>query len=304
MKKMLLKLLLDYGGNKLFKIVHFGESTVLTEGICDLYKVDAVFPQREMFSNGEVLYSLTGKTLFQQNTNGQFIADLQSRLFQVSDLVAVYSNKIIGDFKDLKWNIDKVRYFPIPFSDFTKFNNEDHINRENRFVIIGRLAKEKNISAVIKAASKLNNMQLDIIGDGTLKNELVELSNKLGVNVKFYGFINEYKEIQKIMKKAKALILPSTYDCFGLVILEAFQCGVPALISNGVGGIQISEKLRRYSFDPNDVETLAQRMKIFLNPNEEFFNDMLSIQSDVISHHKPKDAVSKLVNIYNETINI
>lgn len=67
MKKMLLKLLLDYGGNKLFKIVHFGESTVLTEGICDLYKVDAVFPQREMFSNGEVLYSLTGKTLFQQN---------------------------------------------------------------------------------------------------------------------------------------------------------------------------------------------------------------------------------------------
>ena len=89
-------------------------------------------------------------------------------------------------------------------------------------------------------------------GDGPEKAALVELAKKLEVseNVTFAGF-QEYGALIGKIKASKVLVLPSSREGFGMVVIEAFACGVPVvtvkekynaaqgLVEDGVDGLVV-----------------------------------------------------------------
>ncbi|NVN97021.1 glycosyltransferase family 1 protein [Candidatus Nomurabacteria bacterium] len=107
------------------------------------------------------------------------------------------------------------------------------------FVYFGRIAIEKNLEVFLSC--KFPGTKL-IIGDGPDRNML---ENKYGGNNLFVGYKNG-KNLVDYLSICDVLVFPSLTETFGLVILEAFSCGIPVaaydvmgpkdLITHGVDG--------------------------------------------------------------------
>ena len=101
-------------------------------------------------------------------------------------------------------------------------------------IFVGRLIKEKNVDILVKAVVLLKvdfpEIRCCIVGEGTEKAELMELVKELRVrgNFEFVGF-QEYRVLIGKIKASKVLVLPSSREGFGMVVIEAFACGVPVV---------------------------------------------------------------------------
>jgi glycosyltransferase involved in cell wall biosynthesis len=124
--------------------------------------------------------------------------------------------------------------------DNDKFKNENYtckpFNTFN-FLFVGRLIEHKNIKMLIKAfetiSSKYSFAQLLIAGEGPLSEEL-KRENNHNKNIKFLGakFDNDLIEVYK---NGHVLVLPSSYEPWGLVVNEALSAGLPVIVSDKVG---------------------------------------------------------------------
>ena len=133
--------------------------------------------------------------------------------------------------------------------------------RENFFLFVGRLSSEKGVSKLIEAAKNLPQIDFSIIGDGPLKNFVVDAA-KAHKNIKYLGFQNKEFIIEQL-KKSRALIFPSLwYEGFPMTILEAFSCGTPVLASD-LGGPReiISNEKNGLLFNYKDPSDLVKTIK-------------------------------------------
>jgi len=121
----------------------------------------------------------------------------------------------------------------IKFSEPCKVTTNPH-----QFVLISRLVFYKNAQVVIKALKivkkQFPQISLIIIGDGPYRKTLENLVNEMDLedNVIFKGTIVDEVKKNKIIAGSLALVFPSYYESFGLVILEAFAQKIPVLVSN------------------------------------------------------------------------
>lgn len=96
----------------------------------------------------------------------------------------------------------------------------------------------KNISGVIESFIKFQKqshlpVQLNIIGDGEDRLKLEKKANN-HVDIHFLGR-QDNLQVYKNMNKSHVLILNSRMETFGMVVLEAFSCGIPVICAkNGV----------------------------------------------------------------------
>tara|TARA_B100001250_G_scaffold42376_1_gene33503 strand:+ start:822 stop:1934 length:1113 start_codon:yes stop_codon:yes gene_type:complete len=142
-------------------------------------------------------------------------------------------------------------------------------NKLNNFNIlsIGRLTKQKNfpllINAVIKLSKKYNKINLLIIGDGNLKDDLV---NK----VKYYKnikIINWKNKLTKYYFNSDLFILSSYYEGLPNVLLDAMNYEIPIISSNCSGASDILQKNSGGFIVPiNDQKELEKKI-IFVMKN-------------------------------------
>ncbi|WP_243684716.1 glycosyltransferase [Methanosarcina barkeri] len=86
------------------------------------------------------------------------------------------------------------------------------------------------IKAVALLKADFPALRCCIVGDGPERAALVKLAKRSGVceNVEFAGF-QEYGALIGKIKASKVLVLPSSREGFGMVVIEAFACGVPVV---------------------------------------------------------------------------
>lgn len=114
-----------------------------------------------------------------------------------------------------------------PGVDTSRFSPPQEHPLNNRILYIGRLAQEKNVSALLHAATKLRSPYIiDIVGDGPFMKALQQTDQKLNVHAIFHG---RKKDVEQFYKTARLFVLPSKYESFGLVLLEAMACGLPVV---------------------------------------------------------------------------
>jgi len=101
-------------------------------------------------------------------------------------------------------------------------------------IFVGRLIKEKNVDILLKAIyyvrHELCDIKCYIIGDGPEKENLIKLviDRRLDNNVAFFEFM-EHDEVISRIKSSKLFVLPSSREGFGIVVIEAFACGIPVI---------------------------------------------------------------------------
>jgi glycosyltransferase involved in cell wall biosynthesis len=107
-----------------------------------------------------------------------------------------------------------------------------------RLLFVGKLIPRKRPLDVLRAAKLLQDrgMALEVIfaGSGELGEELTRFAKSASLSVQWRGFVNQ-SELPAVYAQADAIVLPSEFETWGLVVNEAMACRVPAVVSEAVG---------------------------------------------------------------------
>ncbi|EMA30476.1 glycosyltransferase family 4 protein [Haloarcula japonica] len=104
---------------------------------------------------------------------------------------------------------------------------------------IGRLGARKGLALALRALARVESdgVEFLIAGTGRHEDRLRKLAQELEIQeqVRFLGYVDE-ADLPELYSSADVFILPSKYEGFGLVLLEAIACGTP-VIGADAGGI-------------------------------------------------------------------
>lgn len=137
-------------------------------------------------------------------------------------------------------------------------------------LLVGRLTKHKSVDTLLHAfnevVSTVPDAKLVIIGKGPDELHLRALQKHLRLDGKVF-FLGGAPpgQMQYIYPGADLLVLPSIYEPFGNVVLEAMASGLPVIGSN-IGGMAdiISDSETGFHIKPRDTAQLANRLRQLL----------------------------------------
>lgn len=139
---------------------------------------------------------------------------------------------------------------------------------EDFILYAGRLAiKNKGLDTLFSAMKGID-ANLKLIGRGRDEAELKEMARAGGAeNIEFLGYVSEDEKLS-MMRRAKIFVLPSRFEGWGIVVLEAGASGAPVIVSDieelsfaVKGGFGVS-------FKTADEDDLRQKLKELLSDNE------------------------------------
>lgn len=196
--------------------------------------------------------------------------------FEVSqrpDILVANSKNIQKRIKKFYRRDSVVIYPPVDLSEISlKKNKEDY------FLVLNRLVRGKGTEVIIEAATKLN-IPLKVAGTGP---QLESLKKIAGKSVQFLGWVSDEERV-KLLQHAKALIVASEDEDFGITSIEAQAAGTPVIAPKSGGYIEtvidnktgllygstgvvtvsalmaIVEKFKSVDFDPEGLRKNAEK---------------------------------------------
>jgi glycosyltransferase involved in cell wall biosynthesis len=102
-----------------------------------------------------------------------------------------------------------------------------------RILHVGRLAREKNHVALLKAIQQLPAVRLVLVGNGELRETIERQVKAFGLTnrVQFLGEITP-EEVRAIMHECDLFMFPSVYEAMPMALLEAMAAGMPIIASD------------------------------------------------------------------------
>ena len=241
---------------------------------------------------------------------------LIGKLLSWANVIISPSRYYISEIRALDKYKDKVIVIPngIDVGDFNAAYSREDSKRELGFspsdrllLYVGNFEPRKGLDILIKAMPRIlkeaQNTNLVLVGDGIMRDKLEALAKKLGVaeHVKFTGFVNKSEKI-RYYKSADIFILPSLYEIFGIVNLEAMACGIPVVASK-VGGIPevVKDGKNGLLIPPGNSEALADAL-IYLLENEDVREKMGKSGRKKVEGYSWERIAEETEKVYNEVL--
>ena len=201
--------------------------------------------------------------------------------YKINDVEVIPNIVNVQKIKDLSQKNSLIKYEP------GKLN----------VVLVGRIHPVKGYDRFLNVVKRLydegfkDKLVINVIGDGPDLEKIKSINNEFDLNVHFWGKMdNPYKEI----KNMDLLILPSLYEAFGLVALEALILGVPVLSTKTAATEKIVSNNINGLVTENSGEGLYNGMKeLLVNYDEikEFTNNLKNYSYDI------DEEIKKIKNI-------
>ncbi len=125
--------------------------------------------------------------------------------------------------------------------------------------------ERKGLETVLEAFGKKSlSFPLLVLGEGN-RPYYQAICDRYGL--KNIHFLGKQKNIERFFRAADVFVLPTQYEPFGLVILEALSCGVPVITSRCAGAAElIQDGQEGYLLDdPKNADVLAEKISILAN---------------------------------------
>jgi UDP-glucose:(heptosyl)LPS alpha-1,3-glucosyltransferase len=124
------------------------------------------------------------------------------------------------------------------------------------FLFVGSGFERKGLAAAIKALAQVS-AHLLVVGKDKRMSHYRRLCVQKGIAGRVH-FLGVQQDVKPYYGAADALVLPSLYDPFANVVLEAMACGLPVVTSTKCGGAElISEGQNGYVSDALDIDRLS-----------------------------------------------
>ena len=205
----------------------------------------------------------------------------------------------------------------VPFGvDLEKFpakavdTNKQHIVIGTIRTLTEKYGVEYLIRAFAVVSAKHDNLKLEIVGDGPLREYLQNLSLELGLGDKvvFHGYINQNTEQSKyisLLSSFDVFTILSTMDSdtFGVAAVEALACEIP-VVATSVGGLSevVDSEKAGIIVSPRDVEGTAialERLIVSKDLREQMGKYG---RQKVLAHYNWPENVKQMVSLYRNTI--
>ncbi len=137
-------------------------------------------------------------------------------------------------------------------------------------LFIGRLVKQKSVETLLRAVENLKDdtVKLTIVGEGELRSELEDLAAQLEIKNQVI-FTGEQKEVDTYFNNTDIFVLPSIWEGFGIVILEAFRAKKAVIATNIEGPSELIEDGENgLLFTPKDYKGLSFILKTVVKNKE------------------------------------
>jgi glycosyltransferase involved in cell wall biosynthesis len=129
-------------------------------------------------------------------------------------------------------------------------------------LFVGRLVHEKGVHVLVNAVSKVLekvNAKFIIVGNGYMKEQLSGIVKNMGFahKIMFTGFVDD-ETLRKLQKCADVSVVPSLFEPFGIVALEAMAARSPVVVSDTGGLSEIVEhNVTGVKVYPDNPDSLA-----------------------------------------------
>lgn len=123
------------------------------------------------------------------------------------------------------------------------------------------------IRAIAKVFSRGRVIQIDLVGDGPLRPELMRLARELGIDshIKFHGHV-EHKVLAGLLAEAEIFVTPALSDGNNVSLNEAMACGCFPIATHIPANAQwIKHGSNGFLYPPADVERLTQAIEAALD---------------------------------------
>lgn len=224
-------------------------------------------------------------------------------------------------------SMEKIRVIPCGvdinlFRPIPKGKAREHLDLDHEKILlfVGRIEPIKGLDTLIKAFAILKNdkahrdrsLKLLLVGGDNKNggsptsveiNRLKNMAARMGITeqVKFLGPLHQ-EELPYYYSAADVCVLPSHYESFGLVALEAMACGTP-MVASRVGGLPftISDGENGYLVTHGEPEELADRVRNVLN-DEKTRARLGKTGMKTAKEYGWETVATKLLSVYNELL--
>lgn len=287
--KMLYKKIIDKHGKP--DIIHAHSALNAAYNVAKL-KIDPRIP---------IVYTEHSSTILNEKYTAQQKRQIQEAVDKASCVTAV--SRALGDKLE---NFGKMVTVIPNLVDTKKFR----ITKKNKtnafkFVYLGNIRQDKGVVILVRAFCEefaINeNVSLSIGGDGEYLKALQSLikSFKCEDRVMLAGAISR-DDVSMFLSEGDCFVLPSRYETFGIVCIEAASCGLP-LIGTRCGGIEeIINEQNGILIDVDDVIALRQAMRYMRN-NAHIYSPEL-IREDIVKRFGKESVAIHTMEVYSKVI--
>ena len=232
----------------------------------------------------------------QEEAEGQYRIQGEHQVLKIADRIIAAT---VAEMAQLQWlyhvdkekiavippGVDTSHFYPIPPPEAKEFIG---IPTDSRMLLyVGRIEPLKGVDTLIQAISRMGkngdlcryNLCMTIIGGepdasrDIMTQEMARLqrlSSEYGLD-EFVTFLGRRSQdtLPYYYSAADAVIMPSHYESFGMVALEAMACGTPVIASQ-VGGLAflVQDGETGYHIPVGDIEALGDRLTLLLEDDE------------------------------------
>lgn len=222
------------------------------------------------------------KLIVSERNNNTCVTCKDKVLFNLYRLAngIVPNSKSQGNFikKHFSFLSDKVRPI-INFVDVNRFCPSENkpCNEKIRIITVARYTQQKNVLAYLKAVKQVKdkglNVHFDWYGSKTFNQAYFEqiFSEYEKLDITDYLTLHEPSQsIEQEYKKSDVFLLPSLYEGYPNVVVEAMACGLPIVCSNTYENPYIvKEGTNGFLFNPECVEEMVSAIEKVVNLSKE-----------------------------------
>ncbi|MBD8164843.1 glycosyltransferase family 4 protein [Erwinia persicina] len=279
---------------------------------CDIYRAGDGVHQRWLELRARLLPSWRQKLLMRDRYH-RYVIEAERAMYQAPELKAVICNahmvkqEIIDRFGvshdkiHVIYNaIDSAQFIPVDESERLALRKKLSLPvNASILIFVGSGFERKGLAAAIRAVSGTNRY-LVVVGKDKAEKQYRALAGELGCSERVI-FAGMQTETLTWYQAADGLILPTLYDPFPNVILEAMSCGLPVITSTTCGG---SEFIRAgengYVCDALDIPAL--RDAIMALPLHASGSKMAFHARERVKDSSPQRLSQQLVSLYQQIL--
>lgn len=214
--------------------------------------------------------------------------------------------------------VNEQRFYP---QDSKEARNELGFREEDKIILyVGRIEPVKSLSTLIetlyimkrKVPFLYNKLKLVIVGGGSVSSEhlknreitvikdLIEVS-RMQDKVLFIGS-KKQNQLKNYYSAADVLVMPSLYESFGLVVIEALACGTPVVGSRINEMITIIEEGKNgFYFNPGDPDSLFFSLNHFFSQRNTLW-DRKKVRKNIISRFSWNKTAEETYTFFKEMV--
>jgi len=247
---------------------------------------------------------------FPQKIADWLLASLGDRMIAVSEAVAEFC------IEQRSVDPEKVEIISnsIPLDDFRNVSGQAAKEAAEEFGLdpnapiigsVGRLDEEKGTTYLLDAIpviqEEIPEVKVLIIGNGTLRTELEEKAQRLGI-AEDVVFTGERRDVARLYKLMDVKVIPSINEGMPLTLLEAMTAGTPVVATKAGGIVELIEDEQNGRLVPPQRPEEIAHAVVTLLQNSEYHQDIAEEAQKRVQKYDIRNSMRKIEEIYCEIL--